>query len=195
MSPRAVHPTAQRIAQQWPQKYRTLNAFRKALVTGWPTIMRAVKEDLPPNHPLLPKIAADLEIPLPVLIEGNTAEPLTPGKLSTVNAQMGRAGEKRPRGKAKRAEKKPGTTMVHVPRERTIHAMSKTALRKLDPKALQLARTLATSTNVQIMQGKAYLSLPNMPVDALALLLADYFQAKGVPGVMILNPDYAEIFG
>jgi hypothetical protein len=173
---RRPQPTALRIAEAWPQKFATLPPSDRARASmgtvkrAWSrTCRRTIR--CSPRSPTCWRFRWNTP-------RGQHGEPLTPrAELVIGHERMNYARQEHPtrrRKNGKRVKLSKSKAMVHVPRSQTTHAMSKTALRKLDPKALQLARTLVTSLNVEIMRGKAYISLPNVPTDALALLLTDY---------------------
>ena len=53
-------------------------------------------------------------------------------------------------------------------------------------------RGMLTTTNVAIMKGDRY--VPNIPTEALYLVLTDYAERRGIKVAVVLNPQFADVF-
>src|SRR5215471_11287966 len=96
--------------------------------------------------------------------------------------------------------KSPGTALVHVPKKPAVEKASSSmkraynALRLMDPKTRQCARSLAMATTLAAIKGQAYLDVA-VPTEGMAEILNDWLRLKGIPEVVVLAVDYDKVFG
>lgn len=131
------------------------------------------------DHPHLQALAVALNVPLATLQQFATR----PAKVD---------------GRTTRHDKPqtPGVAVARVEAPLELPGLSepkrRNSLKRNQLRVRQVARALASSANLCIMQGAT--TLPPIPVADLCVLLQDYFDEKGITQHILLDPGFVEVF-
>lgn len=137
------------------------------------------------DHPHLQALAVALHVPLATMQQFAT-RPAKSAKSAKVDGRTTRHDKPQTPGVAvARVEAPPELSGLPEPKRRN-------SLKRNQLRVRQVARALASSANLCIMQGAT--TLPPLPVADLCVLLQDYFDEKGITQHILLDPGFVEVF-
>lgn len=146
------------------------------------------KGRLPSNHPLIPKIAKILKQPEDKVKALCTGEPMDDKSIKMVATNLQKSMMERGNHGQKHA-----LVPIRKPKNAVVVRDRRNALKRIDHRTRQAARSMTDTLNANIIKGKTYLEV--VPVDDLSLILNDYFERCGIKVPLVLPPTYAESFG
>lgn len=144
---------------------------------------------LPPNHPYIADIAKRLGV------ETQKLEPLCQGKPMSVQqiSRLTTRRERRGNGKAVILHPTKSTAAIKKRLGRPPNSTkTRNSLKRQGNDLRTAVRGMLTTTNVAIMKGDRY--VPNIPTEALYLVLTDYAERRGIKVAVVLNPQFADVF-
>lgn len=159
------------------------------------TVRNAEAGTLPPNSPLLPILASAYDLPEEVVQKHQKGKPMSPGTLvqQTARLQTLRATG----GMRARQRRQPRQHTKHTNGNGT-HAASGVAtvrqrgiFKKMDINMRESLRTLTNTVNLHAMKG---VKETTVPTQSLVDFLREYYAAKGVEGVIVLDVIFDKLF-
>jgi len=153
-----------------------------------------------PNHPLLPRLAKEIGMPLAKLVATATKPPLRERWLTQAQQEYG--------GNGGRPVKRNGKAVVlasqivdsgsrngeHKRNVLTgpIRTGPYNRLRKAEDEVRQATRVMITTLNMAIMG--EHETIPPVPTTLVYLVLSDYLQEKGIKASVLIDPKFVALF-